>query len=260
MTDKLRIETHGNGPLQLAMIHGWAMTSDLFATIVEHFQSNATLHLIDLPGHGRSRDVTLPLQIEPVVDQLVHRLDEGTLWLGWSMGGLFAHAAARQGHGAGLVMLSSTPCFAQRDDWPHGIKPSVLANMRHALATDAHRTVLDFLQLEVLSVTRSHPSLETIKDEAFHHGLPTAAALEQGLNVLEASDIRPQVAELSIPNLWIGGSRDRLVAPSTLKEAAELSAFGESHVIDGAGHAAFISAPDALNGQLEQFAVKHGWI
>lgn len=260
MSAELSIETHGNGPLQIALIHGWAMTSDLFATIVDHFKSMATLHLIDLPGHGRSRDVTMPLQVAPVVEQLMDRIPAHAVWLGWSMGGLFAHAATAQGHGKGLIMVSSTPCFGQRDDWTYGLKPSVLANMRQAVATDARRTVLDFLQLEVLGVSRAHPRLSEIKEEAFRHGLPTPTALQQGLDLLEQSDIRGQIAAMQKPNLWIGGSRDRLVMPSALKASAMLNPFGQSQVLQGAGHAAFISAPGELNRHIENFAVMHDWL
>ena len=261
MSESISIVERGHGPLQIALIHGWAMTSDLFATIADHFNDLATLHLIDLPGHGRSRDCTTRIDtVDAVADELASRIPANAVWLGWSMGGLFAQAAAQRAQARGLIFVSSTPCFAAREDWTHGLKPSVLETMKQAVMTDARKTVNDFLQLEVLGTSRSHPSLDTIRQEAFGHGLPRTDALEQGLQLLENADIRGEIASLRVPNLWIGGSRDRLVTPSTLHAAAQMNPHGRSEVLQGAGHAAFISAPGDLNRHLENFAVDHGWL
>ncbi|MEO8742605.1 MAG: alpha/beta fold hydrolase, partial [Lysobacteraceae bacterium] len=55
----MRIEVRGNGP-PLVLIHGWAMHSGLFGALLDRLAERRTLHLVDLPGHGRSRDDASP--------------------------------------------------------------------------------------------------------------------------------------------------------------------------------------------------------
>ena len=56
----------GDGP-PLVLIHGWAMHAGLFGGLLDRLAEHRTLHLVDLPGHGRSRDDGSPLALEPCV-------------------------------------------------------------------------------------------------------------------------------------------------------------------------------------------------
>ena len=51
----MHIETLGHGP-DLVLIHGWALHGGVFAPLAERLASRFRLHLVDLPGHGYSRD------------------------------------------------------------------------------------------------------------------------------------------------------------------------------------------------------------
>lgn len=254
----MKIERIGNEGPQLVLIHGWAMQTAMFANLVQRWRDRARLVLVDLPGHGRSRDDATSLSpMDRIVEQLKNEVGPDAIWLGWSMGGLFALRAARETNARAFIGLSTTPSFAMREGWPHGLRASVLENMRGSVERDAHRTVQEFLQLEVLGVTRRHPSLQEVSEEAFAHGDPQPKALKEGLDLLEHVDLRDDVAALTIPNLWVGGSRDRLVSPASLRASAELNVLGEVDILQGAGHAAFISAPDLLMERIESFAKEH---
>ena len=56
----LHHDVRGQGPA-LVLLHGWAMHSGLFAPLVAALEPAFELHLVDLPGHGRSRDAGVPL-------------------------------------------------------------------------------------------------------------------------------------------------------------------------------------------------------
>ena len=51
----MHIDTIGHGP-DLVLIHGWAMHGGIFAPLVERLSPQFQLHIVDLPGHGHSRD------------------------------------------------------------------------------------------------------------------------------------------------------------------------------------------------------------
>ena len=69
----LHVEVVGHGP-PLVLLHGWAMHGGVFAPLVARLRSRFTLHVVDLPGHGRSRDCALPLALAPCVDAIADRV------------------------------------------------------------------------------------------------------------------------------------------------------------------------------------------
>ncbi|HEY1034206.1 MAG TPA: alpha/beta fold hydrolase, partial [Pseudoxanthomonas sp.] len=84
----MHIETTGSGP-SLVLLHGWALHGGVFAPLVQRLSDRYTLHLVDLPGHGHSRDSDIPLSLDATVDALLARTPPAA-WLAWSLGGLFA--------------------------------------------------------------------------------------------------------------------------------------------------------------------------
>ncbi|RBE90559.1 pimeloyl-[acyl-carrier protein] methyl ester esterase, partial [Xanthomonas oryzae pv. oryzae] len=51
----MHIDVIGHGPA-LVLLHGWALHGGVFAPLVERLAPHYQLHLVDLPGHGFSRD------------------------------------------------------------------------------------------------------------------------------------------------------------------------------------------------------------
>ena len=58
----MHIETLGSGP-SLVLLHGWALHGGVFAPLVQRLSDRYTLHLVDLPGHGHSRDSEVALTL-----------------------------------------------------------------------------------------------------------------------------------------------------------------------------------------------------
>ncbi len=65
----MHIDVTGQGP-DLVLIHGWALQGGVFAPLVQRLADQFTLHLVDLPGHGHSRDDTTPLRLPFVVSAI----------------------------------------------------------------------------------------------------------------------------------------------------------------------------------------------
>ena len=241
----MRIAIRGDGP-PLVMIHGWAMHSGLFGGLLDRLAERRTLHLVDLPGHGRSRDDASPLELESCVAAIVAQTPPAP-WLGWSLGGLFAlHAAAtRPAHVDALVMLCSTPCFVRADDWPQGMDVAVFQKFGADLGGDYRGTLERFLALETLGCERATTELRTLRAEAFAHGEPARGALDEGLILLETCDLRGALPTLRVPSLWIGARRDRLVDHRAVAAAAALTPHAQSLRLDS-GHASFLTHADVL--------------
>lgn len=47
-------QTYGEGNCHLVLLHGWGLNAEVWHCIREELGSHFTLHLVDLPGYGRS--------------------------------------------------------------------------------------------------------------------------------------------------------------------------------------------------------------
>jgi len=235
----MHIHTIGAGP-DLVLIHGWAMHAGIFAPLSERLSAHFRLHLVDLPGHGYSREDSDALDPEVCAAALAARVPRA-LWLGWSLGGLIALHAAQLAHTPvrGLVMLASSPRFVAGPDWRHGVAHEVFAQFDAGLRSNYRATIERFLALEALGSDHTQACLHELRAHVFERGEPALAALEQGLHLLETTDLRARLAELRMPSLWLAGRRDRLVPAAAMRWAAQQSAQGR-FVEFSAGHAPFI--------------------
>ena len=248
------IETRGSGPA-LVLIHGWAMHGGIFAPLLEPLEARYTLHLVDLPGHGRSRDDDMPLALATAAEHIAAQTPRA-IWLGWSLGGLVALQAAQRDARAvrGLVMLCASPRFVRHDDWPQGMDASVFENFAEELARDYRGTLDRFLMLEAQGSDHARKELRLLREQLFVHGEPPRQALCAGLDLLQRSDLRAGLPALAMPSLWLAGRRDRLVSPAAMQSAAEQAPNARFVEIQSGGHAPFLTHADEVVVALDAFA------
>lgn len=253
MSNSLHVEVIGSGP-PLVLLHGWAMHGGVFAPLVERLQARHTLHVVDLPGHGHSRDCTVPLQLEPCVAAIADVVPVAP-WCGWSLGGLLAlHAAAtRAARVPALAMLCASPCFVRGDDWKHGVSAEIFRDFASGLRNDYRATLDRFIALEAFGSENARDEIRALRDELFARGEPAAAVLADGLALLETADLRNVLPAVSQPSLWLAGRRDRLVDPRAMAAAAAGMRNARIEVIDHAGHAPFLTHADEVAAQLDTF-------
>ena len=247
-------EVHGQGPA-LVLLHGWAMHSGIFAPLIERLSSHFTMHLVDLPGHGRSAGHGLPLTLENAAAQVLAAVPERALWLGWSLGGLVAlqAAAGPPARMRGLVMMAASPRFVRAEDWPQGMDASIFREFAKALGSDYRGTLDRFLMLEAQGSDHVREELRLLRGEVFAHGEPAADVLRDGLGLLEASDLRAVLPGLALPSLWVAGRRDRRVSPAALQAAAALAPGSRFHQVGSGGHAPFLTHADDVAAALREF-------
>ncbi|MET0618337.1 MAG: pimeloyl-ACP methyl ester esterase BioH [Luteibacter sp.] len=249
----LHIETHGVGATPLVMIHGWAMHGGILSPLVDALADRFTLYVVDLPGHGYSRDSDIPL--EPLAcARAIAEATPPAVWLGWSMGGLVALAAALElpAQVRAVVPVCSTPCFVRGEDWPHGNDAAMVRKLATDLDADYKATVERFIALEAMGSADPRAEARRLKEQAFSRGEPDPRVLMEGLRLLEATDLRPRLPALSMPSLWIAGRRDRIVHPEAMRWSAE-AAGGRFEEIAHAGHAPFIGHAAVVADVLTQF-------
>ena len=250
---EMHIVVRGAGPA-LVLLHGWAMHGGIFAPLSARLEQHFQLHLVDLPGHGRSADSPVALDLEAMARHIAAHTPPAP-WLGWSLGGLVALQAAQSLPAAvrGLVMVCANPRFVHAPDWPQGMDARVFAGFADELARDYRGTIDRFLQLEAQGSDHVREEIRLLRDQVFAFGEPSPAHLRAGLGLLQDSDLRGGLPGLKMPSLWIAGRRDRLVAPDAMQASAARAPGGEFVRIEHGGHAPFLSHADQVASAINRF-------
>jgi pimeloyl-[acyl-carrier protein] methyl ester esterase len=236
-------QTTGTGNVDLVLLHGWGLNAEVWHCIQEELASQFTLHLVDLPGFGRSHGFGA-LALEAMAQQVLERAPQKAIWLGWSLGGLVASqiALTHPERVQALVTVASSPCFSARDEWP-GIKPEVLAGFQQQLSEDFKRTVERFLALQTMGTETARQDARMLKNAVLALPMPDVDVLNGGLEILKTVDLREQLAALTVPHLRIYGYLDGLVPRKVVPMLDAQWPQSESLVIAKAAHAPFVSHP-----------------
>lgn len=247
----LFVERVGHGPIPLVILHGWAMHGGVMSPLVEALIEHCSMHVVDLPGHGYSRDSRLSLQPRACAAAIA-AITPPAIWLGWSLGGLIALTAALEmpAQVRGLAMLCATPKFVRETSWPHGNDAAVVRQLATDLQTDYHATLERFLALEAMGSADPRAELRHLRTLAFSRGEPDLRVLQEGIGLLESGDRRAALPDLGVPSVWIAGRRDRLVPPAAMAWSASQCG-GSYREIAHAGHASFLGHADAVAQALQ---------
>ncbi|MBM3073795.1 pimeloyl-ACP methyl ester esterase BioH [Lelliottia sp. RWM.1] len=236
-------QTTGTGNCHLVLLHGWGLNAEVWHCISEELASQFTLHLVDLPGFGRSHSFG-EMSLDEMAQHVLDAAPQKAIWLGWSLGGLVASSIAlsHPERVQALVTVASSPCFSAREGWP-GIKPEVLAGFQQQLSEDFRRTVERFLALQTMGTETARQDARTLKNTVLSLPMPDVEVLNGGLEILKTADLREPLALLEVPHLRIYGYLDGLVPRKVVPLLDTRWPQSESLVIDKAAHAPFISHP-----------------
>jgi pimeloyl-[acyl-carrier protein] methyl ester esterase len=254
----LHVEIRGTGP-DLVLLHGWALHGGMWGPWLDGLARQARLHVLDLPGHGRSgwpagvRDLAgLARAVFPAVPQ-------GAAVLGWSLGGMVALELARRHprHLRALVLVATTPKFLAGPDWEHGLAPAVLDEFSAGLGGDYRRTVQNFLALQTRGDEHALETLRLLRSRLAAHGEPDPAALATGLAILRDADLRDSLPRLAVPALVVAGEHDRLTPPGAGRALAASLPAARLRLVERSGHAPFLSHPAEVLGEVVGFLARH---
>jgi pimeloyl-[acyl-carrier protein] methyl ester esterase len=210
--------------------------------------------LVDLPGHGRSMPLLRGERLEGVAEAVATVAPSRAFWLGWSLGGLVALqvAISHLAQVSKLVLVASTPRFTKASDWPNAIAPEILANFSEALQKDIAGTLRRFVLLQTQSGERTKEVTRTLLAHINPYGLSNDG-LNAGLVLLRDSDLRVNLSAVCCPTLAIMGQQDALVPMSVGEWMSTQLPQGQVCTIAGAGHAPFLSHPQAFWDILRSF-------
>jgi len=199
----LYTSTTGTGK-DLVLLHGWGFNADLFNALIEKYQNQYRITKIDLPGHGRSKDVAGG--IDEWCDEIIKILPKNPILLGWSLGGLLAINIATKIQLSRLILIASSPNFVQNKNWTFGIDADNFRQFSNTLELNPAKGLKRFVSLQ----TKDKSQLKSLNQSI--DTLPASTmALNQGLDILLTTDLSDQLLALKIDKKVILGNKDALI-------------------------------------------------
>jgi pimeloyl-[acyl-carrier protein] methyl ester esterase len=241
----LHYETHGQGN-PIVLLHGWALNGRVWDEMIPTLSQCGQVIAVDLPGHGKS---SLPangrFDLDTVCEEIRHILTENSVVMGWSLGGLIAlHLAHRYPELIRkLVIVAGSPQFVQSSDWPHAVQQETFDGFAKTLVDDYRGTIQRFLAIQALGSQQAKHAIKALREKVFINGEPQSRALRESLKLLSNSNVRAQLPDIHCPTLIVLGEKDRLIPPAAGADTAALLPDAHVIIINGAGHAPFISHP-----------------
>jgi len=260
--------TGGSGA-PLLLIHGWGMHGGIWGDVAERLAQHFPVLAVDLPGYGESvdnrgkrqdtrykaQDPAFPSALDAIVDELSAQFSEPLTVCGWSMGGQIAMrwAMREPQQVERLVLVSSTPCFAERDDWQFAMPQHTLLQFAAELEKNHAATLRRFLGLQVRGSEGERELLAILRASLSSRGEPDLDALRGGLEILRDLDLRGVLPKITQPALVIAGERDRLAPPQASHYLAQAMPNARVVEIKGAAHVPFLSHREEFLKQVLDF-------
>jgi len=245
--------------ISLILIHGWGVNSGVWQPFIESLPRNFTdifdVIAIDLPGFGTQVDeVVEPYSLANICQKIYLETPEPAIYLGWSLGGLVATemALSYPEKVLGLVTVASSPYFIEEKSqivtgdaemWP-GVKHKVLKSFHQQLQVDIKKTITGFLKIQAMGSPNISQDIKKIKALVFQHEMASEMTLIQSLTLLESSDYRKNLREITQPFLRLYGMADSLVPKAVIDKVSQLAPSSDYHIFKQASHAPFISHID----------------
>lgn len=243
----------GKGP-DLVLLHGWGVNSAVWTPVLEQLSAHFRVHLIDLPGFGSSQGL-LSYSLDSMVDNIIQRVPEQSIWCGWSLGGLIASHASYiyPNKIAKLIQVCTSPKFVSDHSWP-GVDAAVFENFKRGLAKNTDKTLGRFISIQAMGCGTARKDTLTLKKLLTDTPRASLLALNEGLELLNNSDLRKEFSQISIPCLSIFGQFDSFLPTDTSAAMQQLLPSSRQEVFVNSSHAPFISETDKFVASIIGFS------
>ncbi len=230
-----------NARLTMVLVHG-AGSSHLAWPEQLRRVEGATVHALDLPGHGKSsgRGRASVADYVEVVRGFLDTLNvERAVITGHSMGGAIAQlfALTHPARTAGLILVAT------------GAKLRVTPQILNGILTDTEAT-LDLVTRYSWGPDAPEELVKLGRDQLASLAPDTIA---DDYAACDAFDVRDRLGQITAPTLVVGGTADQMTPPKYAQFLAEKIPGARLAMIEGTGHMVMLEQPELVVQHVRQF-------
>lgn len=228
----------------LVCVPGWGSRSHIFTPLQTRLCQRYELWMLD---YGAPSALSEPQSWVASMPAALRKTPP--LWMGWSLGGTLLLALLEQHPDlvGGALLLASTPCFVQREDWSCAMPETTFAQFEQRLQRQPARTRERFLHLQVMGAR--DPQLQRYWLEHSGWALSPDAQL-QWLQWLRR-DQRQQLPGLKVPVAWLLGADDALVPLALADALLSLNSSMRVESVAVGSHLPFLDEPERVVALLD---------
>ncbi len=257
---RLHITDAGEGR-PIVMIHGWPLSDEMY-----EYQYNFLIHKnfrvigITLRGFGKSDKPYggYDYDIHAMdIKNVLSKLDvQDAVLVGFSMGGSIAIRYVSMYKGAHVSKLilcgAAAPIWTQREDFKYNLTKSAVDELIELNYTDRPQLLSNFG--EIFSATKTSLN-EGISNWLYGINISASShATSQCLIALRDTDLRPDLAKITIPTLIMHGKKDKICSFDLAEQMK--AGIKNSHIVafENSGHSMFLEETLKFNTELSKFA------
>ncbi|MDX1694423.1 MAG: pimeloyl-ACP methyl ester esterase BioH, partial [Ketobacteraceae bacterium] len=239
--DVFRCTSDKADPPEMILIHGWGLHSLVWDDVMPGLLENFQVTVVDLPGLGRSPMPAGEYDLDYLVNHVLSIAPEKAVWVGWSLGGLVAMAAASRfpERVSALISVCSSPQFTASPAWPAAMREDILQGFIDVFEEDWEGTLIRFLALQCKDSATIKKDIRQLKELMLFHGLPAQKALRAGLKILKNTSLLEELPRIQAPTLHVFGENDNLVPVGVSAMIKEVQPDCETSVIRSVSHVPF---------------------
>ena len=251
----MKIKFLGGSGVPLLMIHGWGVNSEIWVSLVNELKLFASVYLIDLPGMGGRSSIS-PYTLDNIAKEIKANVPiKKCNILGWSLGGQVAMylAIKMPEFVEKLILMSTTPCFVEKIDWPYGVNKQFFLNFEIEAKKNLNDTLMKFFLIQTRGINDSKKIIRFLKNEFIELSDENMSGMQSALKVLKEADLRNDVKKIDKHTLIITGDKDRLTSTKASVWLHEKIKGATLKEIKGANHMPFISHKGTMTASVKKF-------
>lgn len=237
----------------VVLIHGWGCDHSHMQPIADMLSSHYRVTNIDLPGRSRSDWESHIKNIHDIADVVLPVLPKKAIYIGWSFGGLVSMsiAARHPERVTRFIGLGSSPKFIADHNWPGVPQPGFKAFFDVNDLEQVQGVFKEFYEAEfsdfIEKPKRYYELFDWLRDTPID-----LKVLGQGLNIVDAADLRKEFSTMNCPIDFVWGGRDGSLPVESHALIQQLNARAKAHVMPEAHHMMFWAHPEEFQKILNQ--------
>ena len=251
----MKIKIFGDKGDSILLIHGWGVNSEIWVSLVDQLKKFFKIYIIDLPGMGQSSTIS-PYTLENLAKEIRVNIpvDKCNI-LGWSLGGQVAIQLAIKNPQfvKKLILMSTTPCFVERYDWPYGVKKKFFNKFEIDAKNKIDDTLMKFFLIQTKDIVNAKDTMRFLKRNFIQSSYHKTHGMQNALGILKNTDLRKEIKKITKQSLIIIGDKDRLTCPDAslwLNRNIRTSTLVK---IQGANHMPFITHTKEVIDSMKEF-------